>query len=331
MCVAVLCGAGVLWRAYSKKATERRLAATVQAVRVRAEQGEVKAQYDLANKYGKGEGVPRDDTQAARWLRSAADQGDARAQTNLGVSYALGRGVPKDYAEAALWYRKAADQGFAMAQFDLAQLYDRGDGVPQDLAEAARWYRNAAEHGDPMGQDGIGFMYFVGHGVPQDYAESVRWYRKAAENGDVNAQLVLCNLYYRGQGVPRDYPEAARWFIKAAASCFAATEIGAPARWMLMIVVLLALPVLIVPRRLWRRARSLNLVMLSALFGAVLAHELLLSDTSLALLARAPLVGVLFQGFGHVLLLTFLATASALCALGAIVEAVRGSRLSGVE
>ena len=71
-----------------------------------------------------------------------AEQGNAVAQFNLGVMYANGQGVPKDDAEAARWYRLAAEQGHDGAQVNLGIMYDNGEGVPKDPAEAVRWYRN---------------------------------------------------------------------------------------------------------------------------------------------------------------------------------------------
>lgn len=46
---------------------------------------------------------------AARWRRRRAEQGDARAQFGLGLMYDAGQGVPQDDSEAAKWYRKAAE------------------------------------------------------------------------------------------------------------------------------------------------------------------------------------------------------------------------------
>ncbi len=65
--------------------------------------------------YLNGQGVARDNAEAAKWYRKAAEQGDAGAQFNLGVMYGGGQGVPQDYAEAVKWFRKAADQGTANA------------------------------------------------------------------------------------------------------------------------------------------------------------------------------------------------------------------------
>ena len=63
--------------------------------------------------YATGQGVAKDDAEAARWYRMAAEQGNPDAQFNLGLSYAKGQGVAKDNAEAVHWYRLAAEQGNA--------------------------------------------------------------------------------------------------------------------------------------------------------------------------------------------------------------------------
>src|SRR5437667_410214 len=111
VCVAVICGAAISWRAYKAKANARKLAEAASLYRARAEQGDAKAQTDLGHKYFHGNGVPRDYAEAARWYRKAADQGYAKAQYAVGYMYSQGKGVPPDYAEAARWYRRAAIQG----------------------------------------------------------------------------------------------------------------------------------------------------------------------------------------------------------------------------
>ena len=49
---------------------------------------------------------------ALKIWRPFAEQGVTMAQYNLGVMYDKGQGVPQDDAEAAKWYQKAAEQGF---------------------------------------------------------------------------------------------------------------------------------------------------------------------------------------------------------------------------
>ena len=77
-------------------------------------------------------------------LHVRADQGDANAQVNLGDMYVIGREVPQNYAEAARWVRLAAEQGHAGAQLDLGLMYFGGQGVPQDYVQAYMWSNLAA-------------------------------------------------------------------------------------------------------------------------------------------------------------------------------------------
>ena len=51
-----------------------------------------------------------------------SNQGEAEAQFNLAQCYDYGYGVPKDKAEAANWYRKAAEQGHGEAAEALKRL-----------------------------------------------------------------------------------------------------------------------------------------------------------------------------------------------------------------
>ena len=113
-------------------------------------------------------------------VSKAAEQGHAGAQNELGVMYSKGQGVPQDYHEAAKWYRKAADQGHAGAQFNLGGMYHVGQGVPQDDQEAAKWWRKAAEQGDASAQGMLGAIYYLGQAVPQDFIRAHMWYNVAA-------------------------------------------------------------------------------------------------------------------------------------------------------
>ncbi len=51
--------------------------------------------------------------------------------------YSFGEGVAKDQAEAARLFRLAADQGYVFAQNALGAMYFEGKGVAKDVAQAA--------------------------------------------------------------------------------------------------------------------------------------------------------------------------------------------------
>ncbi len=121
-----------------------------------AEQTDVKALLDLAMAYKNGNGVGKDEVQAAQWFRKAAEKGNASAQDTLAYLYANGKGVAKDKTQAAFWYRKAAEQGYLNSQFNLALAYKNGIGVTKDEAQALKWFEKAANQGDNEAQSFLG-------------------------------------------------------------------------------------------------------------------------------------------------------------------------------
>lgn len=118
---------------------------------------------------------------ALRLLNPLAAEGNADAQVDLGKMYEIGQGVAKNEAEAARWYRKAADQGDAQAQYNLGIMYDFGQGVPQSSAEAARWYSRAADQDHALSKYNLGLMYTHGRGVPKDLVEAHKWLNLAGD------------------------------------------------------------------------------------------------------------------------------------------------------
>ena len=50
-----------------------------------------------------------------------AEQGNVKAQYQLGLMYDEGQGVPKDHKTAMKWYKLAADQGHEGAQHTLTE------------------------------------------------------------------------------------------------------------------------------------------------------------------------------------------------------------------
>jgi TPR repeat protein len=202
-----------LGRAYQKN---NNFSAALVQYQKAADQGNANAQYNLGVMYANGQGVAKDDAQAASWYRKAAEQGSALAQNNLGSMYRYGLGVTQNNAEAVKWYRKPADQGNAGAQFNLGVMYEKGQGVQQNYAEAVKWYRMAGDQGNANAQNNLGAMYASGQGVAKDYALAIAWFREAAEQGFASAQFILGIMYEDGVGITKDEAQAAAWYRKAA-------------------------------------------------------------------------------------------------------------------
>jgi TPR repeat protein/putative methionine-R-sulfoxide reductase with GAF domain len=79
------------------------------------------------------------DTATLEQLQQMAAQGNAAAENALGLRYATGDGVPRDEKEAAEWFTSAAEHGSVVAQSKLGQLYWSGRGVPASLNQAYFW------------------------------------------------------------------------------------------------------------------------------------------------------------------------------------------------
>lgn len=147
----------------------------IEALKAKAENGDVKAQFELATAYDWGRGVRRSGPEAEKWYRRAADAGLAEAQNSLGsVAQAAGR-----YEEARGWYEKAAAQNHDLALNSLGYLYDLGLGVPQDRRKGFEYYTRAANLGEPEAMWNIAQMYAAGQLGPKDMHMACVWAHRA--------------------------------------------------------------------------------------------------------------------------------------------------------
>jgi TPR repeat protein len=182
-----------------------------------AQQGHLKAQRALGAMFELGQGTAKEPKKAAYWYQKSAEQGLPRAQTNLGILYETGVGVEKNYEAARLLYEKAAAQNYARAQTNLGRMYEFGTGVEIDYKKAFYWYQKAAENNYLKGKTNLGALYETGQGVEQNYAEAIVWYTEAAEQGYARAQFYLGRMFEQGLGVEKDIAQASIWYSKAVA------------------------------------------------------------------------------------------------------------------
>jgi localization factor PodJL len=149
-------------------------------------------------------------------LRAAAAKGDPAAEYEIAQRYAEGRGLPQNLAEAADWFDRAAKQGLAPAQFRLGGFYEKGFGVKKDLDAARRLYLAAAEAGNAKAMHNLAVLYAEGIDGKPDYQNAAKWFRKAADYGLTDSQYNLGILFGRGIGMEPNLPEAYKWFTLAA-------------------------------------------------------------------------------------------------------------------
>ncbi len=81
-------------------------------------------------------------------LTPLAQQGDARAQYQLAGMYRSGRGLEKDYKQAVYWFAKAAQHNHADAIYSLALMVKNGLGTEKNPHKALSLLRKAAKLGN---------------------------------------------------------------------------------------------------------------------------------------------------------------------------------------
>ena len=116
---------------------------SVSDLSARAAQGNDHAQFYLAKRLQKGEGMAKNTEQAIQWYTRAAEQGVAPVQLNLAIMYLRGEGVQPNIQQARKWLEKAAMRGDNRASYTLALL----DEKQENLVDAYKWYDLAARDG----------------------------------------------------------------------------------------------------------------------------------------------------------------------------------------
>lgn len=138
---------------------------------IKAEEGDMDAQYSMGLLYGK---QAENASRAFFWFKKAALQGDAGAQYELGKCFSKGLGCEPSREQSLYWYEQAAAQGYMSAQSFLADKYMKLGASRMPLARY--WARKLAEQGDTQYQALLGDMLRDGDGGPVDLQEAFAWY-----------------------------------------------------------------------------------------------------------------------------------------------------------
>jgi len=188
-----------------------------------ANQGDAKAQYDLARRYQR-----KKPNEALQLFEKSANSGNAKAQLALGIIYKEGNGVEKNPVQAVHWFEQAAEQGLADAQYELGYCHMMGQGIKEDDVKAFNWFEKAAANGSTNAkkfksltdvQYKMAITYKAGEeGKQKNPVQAVAYFQKAADLKHADSQYELACCYMMGQGVKEDDVKAFSWFQKAAAN-----------------------------------------------------------------------------------------------------------------
>ncbi|MEO9633956.1 MAG: SPOR domain-containing protein [Parasphingorhabdus sp.] len=116
---------------------------------------------------------------AIKEWRGPANNGDADAQFNLAQAYKLGRGVPKDMNQAEKWYKSAADKGHLQANDNYGLVLFQNNR----RSEALPYLQASAQRGEPRAQYVLGTGHFNGDFVEKDWVKAYALMTRASAQG----------------------------------------------------------------------------------------------------------------------------------------------------
>lgn len=108
-----------------------------------SEGGNITAQYMLGYAHHKGYIVPKDDKKAFELLRLAASEYD-EAQYQLALRYMRAEGVPRNYGNAVRYLTQAANQGNVRAMMTLGNILAAGTSYQKNEFQAYTWFNIAS-------------------------------------------------------------------------------------------------------------------------------------------------------------------------------------------
>jgi uncharacterized protein len=152
-------------------------------------------------------------------LAPAARQGDIPAEVEMARRLALGEGVKKDEVQAAAYFQSAINQLGEISAHDkrapaaatayrfMARFHRRGLPGAHIVANPGYAFgllHHAASYfGDPTAQYEVGKAFISGDGVPRNLHSGAQWLLRATKKGYAPAQAALGEMLWRGDGVKR--------------------------------------------------------------------------------------------------------------------------------
>lgn len=145
------------------------------------------------------------------WLRARAEEKDSTAFLPLGALYATGDGVIKDDEEAAKWFRlhalkvynglcQRASKGDVEAMAELYRRFIKGVGFPKNYVQGCKWVLRAAASGDLKNSEDLTEDFFekcdVRPGLtdPLFHETYLSLLRESALKGGADERVRLANI-----------------------------------------------------------------------------------------------------------------------------------------
>lgn len=169
------------------------------------------ARYNLGMAYYNGDGVSKDASKAAAWLRIAEKQNFSEAQYTLGLLLVEGQGgISKNTSEGLTFLRKAASQGHQLAE---AYLNKREGNKKLDATERLPAVQTTLGMQSANDEEILleARKFYTGIGRSRDYEKAFELFFPLAQGGNSEAARFIGLMKLTGKGTSRDVNEARQW------------------------------------------------------------------------------------------------------------------------
>lgn len=168
-------------------------------LQLRANNGDIEAQYQYAVMLETGNGAVRNIKDAMKYYRMACFAQDATHHLPSMHALALLYESMQKWEEAELLFRTAADEGYKESQFHYALMLKNGSGTCEvDIFKAAKYFKLAADQNDSDAQNYYGHLLLEGQGVILNKKMAADYFKMAADQNDSDAQNIYGMLLKNG-------------------------------------------------------------------------------------------------------------------------------------
>ena len=112
---------------------------------------------------------------ALLWQAKMAQYGDAASQYELAQIYETGHGMPKDLSKAIHYYQLSAAQNYLPAAMELGRLFANEKSVKNEK-KSIEWYTYAANHGEVQAENYL--FHYYDEAPNQDKQKAFYWLEK---------------------------------------------------------------------------------------------------------------------------------------------------------
>jgi TPR repeat protein len=161
----------------------------------------------IASMYEKGEYLPTNQSEAARWWLKAAMKGDTDAELATALHLLNGSGVPQDFGQGRSWCNEARKADDARGAYCMGYIYQRGLGAERDAGKARKFYAQATARRYVPAMRALADMEASGEGGKVDRVSACLLYARLAARGDIDALRSLAKV--KGQMDSKEWKKVA--------------------------------------------------------------------------------------------------------------------------